>query len=147
MPVPHRRLLVVPFALAATAALAAGCSIEVSPGSVPAPFSVNPTPSESAGVPKYVCTAAYKILTDGALRLAEYQTGSGDDATEGMRKTFSEMAAKVDAEAALTTDAGLKEALRKISANLTAGAQQSDPKAYIDGEFQTVGQKLDGNCE
>jgi hypothetical protein len=145
--VPHRRHIVLPLALAATAVLAAGCSIEVSPGSVPVPFSVAPTPSASAGVPKYVCTAAYKILTDGAVRLAEYAANSGDKAAEGMRKTFTDMAAQVDAEAARTTDADLKQALRKISENLTTGAQQTDPKSYIDGEFQTVGQNLDGTCE
>lgn len=147
MPVPHRRLLVLPLALAATAALAAGCSIELSPSAVPAPFSVAPTPSESAGVPKYVCTAAYKILTDGAVRLAGYAAGSGDDAKEGMRQTFTDMAAKVDAEAALTYDTDLQQALRTVAADLTAGARQSDPKSYVDGGFQTVGQKLDGACE
>jgi hypothetical protein len=147
MPVPHRRHLVLPIALAATAVLTAGCSVELAPGAVPAPFSIAPTPSESAGVPKYVCTAAYKILTDGALRLAGYAGGSGDDAKQGMRQTFTDMAAKVDAEAALTPDTELKEALRTVSADLTAGAQQSDPKKYIDGGFQTVGQKLDGACE
>jgi hypothetical protein len=145
--VPHRRHIVLPLALAATAALAGGCTIEVTPGSVPVPFSVAPTPSASAGIPKYVCTATYKILTDGAVRLAEYAANSGNAATDGMRKTFTEMATQVDAEAARTTDADLKQALQKISENLSSGARQTDPKAYIDGEFQTVGQKLDGTCE
>jgi len=144
--VPLGRHIVLPLALAATAVLASGCSVELSPESVPAPFSVAPTPSASAGVPKYVCTTAYKILTDGALRLAGYAGGSGDEAKEGMRKTFTDMAAKVDAEAALTHDAELQKALRTVSADLTAGAQQSDPKSYVDGGFQTVGQKLDAAC-
>jgi hypothetical protein len=144
--VPHRRLTALPAALVATAALAAGCSIEVSPESVPVPFSIAPTPSASAGVPKYVCTAAYKILTDGAVRLAGYVTGSGDAAKKGMRDTFSEMATKVNAEADGTTDAGLQEALRAVAGDLTTASQQSDPKAYVNGGFQTVGQKLDGAC-
>lgn len=145
MPVPHRRHLALPLALTA-AALAAGCSVELSPGAVPAPFSIAPTPSASAGVPKYVCTAAYKILTDGALSLAGYLDGSGDEARDGMRKTFTDMAAKVDAEAALTTDADLKQALRTVSADLTAAAQRTDPRSYVDSGFQTVGQKLDNAC-
>lgn len=143
---PHRRLTALPLALAATAALAAGCSIAVSPESVPVPFSVAPTPSASAGVPKYVCTAAYKILTDGAVRLAAYVTGSGDEARKGMRDTFTQMAAKVTAEADGTSDTELAQALRAVAGDLTAAAQQNDPKAYVNGGFQTVGQKLDGAC-
>ena len=126
--------------------LVAGCSIEVSPESVPVPISIAPTPSASAGVPKYVCSAAYKILTDGAVRLALDAAKSGDTARDGMRDTFTDMAAKLDAEAAGTSDAGLATALRDISSDLTAGARQSDPRAYVDGGFTTVGQKLDEPC-
>jgi hypothetical protein len=146
--VPRRRLTAVPLALVATTALAAGCAIEISPGAVsaPVPFSVAPTPSASAGVPKYVCTAAYKILTDGAVKLAGYIRGSGPHNTQGLRDTFTEMAGKFTAEADRTTDPALGSALRSVAASLTAGAQQSDPKAYANGDFQTVGQKLDDAC-
>jgi hypothetical protein len=144
--VPHRRLTALPLALLATA-VTAGCSFEVSPDAVPVPFSIAPTPSASAGVPKYVCSTVYKILTDGAVRLAGYAAQSGDDARDGMRRTFTDMAADVDREAARTPDPELQQALRSISGDLTAGAARSDPKAYIDGGFQTVGQKLDGNCD
>ncbi|MFI5890276.1 hypothetical protein ACIA5D_09150 [Actinoplanes sp. NPDC051513] len=143
---PQRRLAALPLALVATAALAAGCSIEISPESVPVPFSVAPTPSASAGVPKYVCTAAYKILTDGAVRLAGYMTGDGEHARQGLRDTFADMAGKLDAEAAGTTDPALKQALGEVSSDLTAASQQQDPKAYVNGGFQTVGQKLDDAC-
>ncbi|WP_433293410.1 hypothetical protein ACQP2F_30550 [Actinoplanes sp. CA-030573] len=145
---PRRRLTAVPL-FAATVALAAGCSIEVSPDAVsaPIPFSVAPTPSSSAGVPKYVCTAGYKILTDGAVKLAGYIRGSGPHNTQGLRDTFTEMAAKFTAEAdKTTTDPALQSALREVAASLTAGAQQPDPKAYANGDFQTVGQKLDAAC-
>jgi len=144
--VPHRRLTALSLAVAATAALAAGCAIEVSPESVPVPFSVAPIPSASAGVPKYVCTAAYKILTDGAVRLAGYLAGSGDAAEKGMRDTLTDMAAKVTAEADRTTDPALQQALRAVAGDLTSGSRQSDPKAYVGGGFETVGQKLDGAC-
>ncbi|HEX5205849.1 hypothetical protein ACFQS1_01525 [Paractinoplanes rhizophilus] len=143
---PQPRLAAVPLALVATAALAAGCSIDISPESVPVPFSVAPTPSGSAGVPKYVCTAAYKILTDGAVRLAGYVRGDGEHNRQGLRDTFAGMAAKLDAEAAGVTDPALKEALGAMSADLTAAAQGPDPKAYANGGFQTVGQKLDSAC-
>lgn len=147
---PQRRLAALPAALLAvllsTAALA-GCSIEISPDSaVPVPFSVAPTPSASAGVPAYVCTAAYKILTDGAVRLAETMTGAGDKADQGMRDTFTDMAAKLTAEAAGTSDGPLREALTAVAADLTAGARQPDPRSYVNGGFQTVGQKLDPAC-
>jgi hypothetical protein len=146
--VPHRRRTALPLALVATAAVAAGCAIEVSPDAVkvPVPFSVAPTPSASAGVPKYVCTAAYKILTDGAVRLAEYMTGSSDRADKGMRDTFTDMATKLTAEADGTTDTDLAQALRTVSADLTTAAQRPDPKSYVNGGFVTVGQKLDGAC-
>jgi hypothetical protein len=134
MPVPHRRLAAPPLVLAlplvlATAALATGCSIAVAPGSVPVPFSVAPTPSASA------------------VRLAEFAGNSGDKAADGMRQTFTDMAGQVDAEAARTTDADLKKALGEISTTLTDGARQPDPKTFVNGDFQTVGQKLDGHCD
>ncbi|WP_433361975.1 hypothetical protein ACQPZX_29520 [Actinoplanes sp. CA-142083] len=143
---PQRRLAALPLALVATAALAAGCSIEISPESVPVPFSVAPTPSGSAGVPKYVCTAAYKILTDGAVRMAGYIRGDGEHNRQGLRDTFNDMAAKLNTEAAGVTDPSLKQALGEVSSDLTAAAQGSDPKAYANGGFQTVGQKLDDAC-
>jgi hypothetical protein len=148
--VPHAllRRTAVPLALIATVALAAGCEVDLKTGDsgMPVPFSVAPTPSGSAGVPEYVCTAAYKILTDGAVRLAGYINGAGDAAKQGMRDTFTDMAAKMTAEADKTTDAKLEQALRTVAGDLTAGAREADPKAYADGGFQTVGQKLDDAC-
>lgn len=141
---PQRRLTALPLALLASVALAA-CSVEISPESLPVPFSVAPTPSASAGVPKYVCTAAYKILTDGAVRLAGF-LGDGEHNRQGMRDTLTGMAAKLDTEATRVTDADLKQALGAVSADLTAGAQGADPKGYVNGGFQTVGQKLDAAC-
>ncbi|GAA0471623.1 hypothetical protein Ade02nite_51100 [Paractinoplanes deccanensis] len=143
---PRRRLTLLPLALAATAALAAGCEIDIAPEAIPAPISIAPTPSASAGVPKYVCSAVYKTLTDGALKLAQYAASSSDEAKANMKRTFTDMAAQVDAEVARVSDPQLRTALQDISADLTAGAQQSDPAAYIEGDFQTVGQKLDGKC-
>ncbi|NMO54745.1 hypothetical protein HH310_26600 [Actinoplanes sp. TBRC 11911] len=122
----------------ALAMLAAGCSIKVSPDAVPAPISLAPTPAASAGVPKYVCSTAYKILTDGAVRLAADRSRAGE--------TLTGMASELDAEAAGTGDPGLQQALRDMSADLTAGAQRDDPWAYVEGNFTTVGQKLDGHC-
>jgi len=146
--VPQRRLAALPLALPATAGLAAGCAIEISPESnVPVPFSVAPTPSASAGVPKYVCTAAYKILTDGAVHLAESLTASGDKQRQGLHDSLTEMATKLNTEAAGTTDAQLRDALNAVAADLTSGAQQADLKAYVNGGFQTVGQKLDPACD
>jgi hypothetical protein len=144
--VPHRRLTALPLALLASVALA-GCAVDIKPGSVPAPFSVAPVPSASAGQPAYICTAVYKILTDGAVTLAEYVAGSGDDAKQGMRQTFSSMATEVSAQSAVATDPDLKRAIDAIAADLTAGSRQADPAAYVNGRFQTVGQKLDGVCQ
>ncbi|MEU8818508.1 hypothetical protein [Actinoplanes sp. NPDC048796] len=140
----RRRLL--PAALIATAALAAGCEIDIAPEAVPPPISINPTPSGSAGVPEYVCTAVYKTLTEGALKLAPWIGSSSDEAKAKIKQTFTDMAAQVDAEVARTTEPGLKSALQDISGDLTAGARLSDPAAYVKGDFQTVGQKLDGKC-
>ncbi|MEV4348466.1 hypothetical protein AB0J83_28765 [Actinoplanes sp. NPDC049596] len=142
---PRRHLALLP--LLATAALAAGCEVDLAPGAVPAPISINPTPSESAGVPKYVCSAVYKTLTEGALKVAQYAASSSDEAKANIKQTFTDMAAEVDAEVTRTTDASLKTALQDISSDLKGGAQQSDPTAYLKGDFQTVGQKLDGNCD
>jgi hypothetical protein len=144
--VPQRRLTALPLAVIATASLA-GCAIELSPESVPIPFSVAPTPSGSAGVPAYVCTAAYKILTDGAVQLAVKMSSSSDSAKQDMRDAFTDMATKLDREAAGTADQDLKQALAAVSSDLTAAAQQPDPKAYVNGGFQTVGQKLDSACK
>ncbi|GAA0565705.1 hypothetical protein GCM10010172_56630 [Paractinoplanes ferrugineus] len=142
---PPRRLTALPLALIATVSLT-GCAIELSPESVPLPFSVAPTPAGSAGVPAYVCTAAYKILTDGAVQLATKMSSSSDSAKQDMRDAFTDMATKLGKEAAGTTDQALKQALSTVAADLTAAAQQPDPKAYVNGDFQTVGQKLDNAC-
>jgi hypothetical protein len=145
--VPQRRLAALPLALLATAALAA-CSIEipVSGDSMPAPFSMAPTPSASAGVPKYVCTAAYKILTDGAVQLGQSLVSDNARARQGMHDALTQMATKLDAEAAGTSDVKLQAALHAVAADLSAGAAQPDPKTYVDGGFQDVGQKLDDAC-
>ena len=142
---PQRRLTAVALALIATAGLA-GCAIELSPESIPVPFSVAPTPSASAGIPAYVCTAAYKILTDGAVQLAVKMASSSDNAKQDMRDVLTGMAAKLDKEAAGTPDPDLQQALSAVSADLESGSQQADPKTYVNGGFQTVGQKLDGAC-
>ncbi|GIF20779.1 hypothetical protein BJ973_001315 [Actinoplanes tereljensis] len=145
---PQRRLTALTIALVATAGLTAGCAIEISPeaAGVPVPFSLAPTPSASAGVPAYTCTAAYKILTDGAVQLAGVAGSSSDSAKQKMRDTFTDMAGKLDKEAALTSGPELKQALSAVSSDLTAAAQQPDPKAYVNGGFETVGQKLDDAC-
>lgn len=144
---PHRRLAAVPLTLLATAALAAGCAIEVKADTLPIPFSVAPTPPASAGVPKYVCTAAYKILTDGAVHLAGYVKGTGDAARKGIRESFTTMSTQLTAEADRTPDIALKRALLAVAGDLTAAAEQDNPKTYVDGGFQTVAQKLDTACE
>jgi hypothetical protein len=139
--VPYRRVL----ALLATVTLLSGCEIELDPGAIPPPISIAPTPSASAGVPKYVCSQTYKILTEGAVRLLQQANASGVEAEAAMRQTITGMATQVDEELTRTTDPGLREALQAISADLTAGAQQ--PKTYATGDFSTVGQKLDGHCD
>jgi hypothetical protein len=145
--VPQRRLTAVTLALVATAALAAACEIDVKPGSIPAPFSIAPVPSASADQPKYVCTAVYKILTDGAVRLAEFATGSTDEAKQGMRDTFADMATETTAAGVKSTDPVLRERIDKIAEQLNAGSRETDPKAYLNGGFTTVGQNLDGACD
>jgi hypothetical protein len=146
--VPQRRRTALALTLAAALALTAGCEfdVEVAPGSVPAPFSVAPVPAASAGRPGYVCTAVYKILTDGALRLAEYATGSGDDARTGMRKTFADMATRVAAAGAGSSDPAQREVVAAFAADLTEGSRAADPRTFLDEEFATIGQKLDGTC-
>ncbi|GIF14582.1 hypothetical protein [Actinoplanes teichomyceticus] len=141
-----RRRTAAPIALIATAALAAGCEIEVSPESLPAPFSVAPVPSASAGQPKYVCTAVYKILTDGAVKAAAYATGSGDDARKALQKTFADMAGQVSAAGARSDDVTQRAAVDEVAAALTQGSRSADPKAFLNGEFVTVGQKIDATC-
>ena len=128
--------------LAATAALSAACSVEVSPGSVPVPFSVAPVPSASASRPEYICTMAYKILTDGAVRLAQHASGADD----ALRQTFTDLAAQLNEQAAKATDGELRKALTAIAEELAAGARQSDPKAFLNGDFETIGRHLDAVC-
>ena len=146
MPQPRRTALAI--ALVASSALA-GCSgsIEIPVGSVQAPISIRPTPSGSYGVPKYVCTEVYKILTDGAFQLAGSLGGTSDKAKQTMRDEFAAMSAKVTGAGAETTDVKLQEATAKIAASLSAAAQNPDPAAYVNGEFQTVGENLDGACQ
>jgi hypothetical protein len=143
--VPHRRLAGLALVLLAAASSAA-CEITVAPGSLPTPFSIAPVPSASAGQPAYVCTAVYKILTDGAVRLGGYVGGSTDAAKKGMQQTLAEMSTKVSAEGAKTTDATLRDAVNNVSAELAGGSQLADPKSFINGDFQTVGQKMDAAC-
>ncbi|WP_250002602.1 hypothetical protein [Actinoplanes sp. M2I2] len=143
--VPPHRLAALPLALLAATCLTA-CEIDIAPGSIPPPISIAPTPSGSAGVPKYVCSQVYKVLTEGALRLAEQGASSGDEAKAEMKKTFSDMATEVEEEVSRATDPGLQAALREISDDLASGGRAADPQAYIDGGFQSVGQKLDGHC-
>ena len=146
-PVPRRRLTapLLSTALLLSAALLAGCEIELAPGAIPAPISIAPTPSGSAGVPKYVCSQTYKVLTEGGVQLAQQYAGSGDEATAAMKQTLTGMAAQVDDELTRTSDPGLRSALQEISADLTRGAEQ--PRSYVDSGLRTVGQKLDGHCE
>lgn len=143
----RRRTAAVPAALLVIAALAAGCEIKVDPGSVSAPFSVAPVPSASAGQPMYVCTAVYKILTEGAVKAAAYATGSDATAKDGLRKTFTDMAGQVTAAGAKSDDPAQKTAVDEVAAALTKGGQATDPQAFLNGEFSTIGQKIDGTCQ
>jgi hypothetical protein len=144
--VPQRRRTAVPTAmiaaLAATASLSA-CSVEIAPGAVPAPFSVAPVPSASVGQPKYVCTEVYRILTDGAVKLAGQATGGGE---QGLRDTFTAMSADIRTAGATSVDAVQREKVEAIAAALDEGAKSDDPRGYLAGGFPTVGQELDGTC-
>ncbi|MEU8663650.1 hypothetical protein [Actinoplanes philippinensis] len=144
---PHRRRTAVTTALlTASAALASGCDgieIEIPAGSLPAPVSIAPIPSASAGQPAYVCTAVYKVLTEGAVRLAEHTVN--DDA-EGLKRTFADMAAQIAAAGDRSTDAAQRAAADGIADALTAASQGADPKAFLNGDFATIGQRLDGTC-
>ncbi|GAA2870970.1 hypothetical protein Acy02nite_29110 [Actinoplanes cyaneus] len=143
---PLRRRIAVPVTLLAVVALAAGCEIKVNPGSVSAPFSVAPVPSASAGQPAYVCTAIYKILTDGAVKAAAYATGTDDAAKDGLRQTFGEMATQVTAAGAKSEAPAQRTAADLIAARLTAASTATDPKAFLNGEFSTISQKIDDTC-
>ncbi|MDI6104915.1 hypothetical protein QLQ12_40650 [Actinoplanes sp. NEAU-A12] len=140
---PHRRRAAVTVAMvAALAGLASGCDgieIEVPAGSLPVPVSIAPAPSASVGRPEYVCTAVYKVLTDGIVRLA----GGG---AEEMRRVLADMATQVTAAGATAIDPAQRKAADSIAATLSEGAGQPDPKAFVDGEFATIGQRLDGTC-
>ncbi len=143
----HRRRTAMTTALlVASAALAAGCDgieIEIPAGSLPAPVSIAPIPSASAGQPEYVCTAVYKVLTEGAVRLAEHTVNND---AEGLKRTFADMAAEVSAAGDRSTDAGQRTATEAIADALAGAARGNDPKAFLNGEFTTIGQKLDGTC-
>ncbi|MEU4160162.1 hypothetical protein [Actinoplanes sp. NPDC026670] len=144
---PHRRRTAVTAALVmASAALAAGCDgieIEIPAGSLPAPVSIAPIPSASAGQPEYVCTAVYKVLTEGAVRLAEHTVN--DDA-EGLKRTFADMAAEISAAGGRSVDAAQRAAAGEIADALAGASRQGDPKAFLNGDFATIGQKIDGTC-
>jgi hypothetical protein len=142
---PQRRLAGLTLAVAASAALAA-CEINIDPSSMPAPFSQAPVPSASTGQPGYVCTAIYQILTSGAARLSSSIGGTSDRDRRASQATLADMATRISAEGAKTTDPGLRQATDDMAAELTAASKQSNPKAYVDGDFTTVGQKLDGHC-
>ncbi|MBB2943696.1 hypothetical protein FB565_003425 [Actinoplanes lutulentus] len=138
---------------AATMSLSA-CEFDVapgsiSPGSIPVPFSVAPVPSASVGQPAYVCTAIYKILTDGAVRLAGHISSDGS-ATGGdqdeLRDTFAAMAADIEKAGATSTDPAQREKIMALATSLDQGAKAADPQAYLSGEFPTIGQELDGTC-
>jgi hypothetical protein len=145
--VPHRRRTAVATALlVASAALAAGCDgieIEIPAGSLPAPVSIAPIPSASAGQPEYVCTAVYKVLTEGAVRLAEHTVNND---AEGLKRTFADMSAEISAAGARSTDAAQRTAAEGIADALAGASRQGDPKAFLNGDFTTIGQKLDGTC-
>jgi hypothetical protein len=142
----RRRTALTTVVLAVSAALAAGCDgveIEIPAGSLPAPVSIAPIPSASAGQPEYVCTAVYKVLTEGAVRLAEYTVN--DDA-EGLKRTFADMAAQISAAGDKSLDAAQRATAGQIADALAGASQGSDPKAFLNGDFATIGQKLDGTC-
>ncbi|MEU8239589.1 hypothetical protein AB0C07_15205 [Actinoplanes missouriensis] len=147
--VPHRRRTAAPPALiaalatgAAVTASLSGCDVEIAPEAIPVPFSVASAPSASAGQPTYVCTAVYKILTDGAVRLA----GSATGGEQGLRDTFAAMSAEVRTAGAASADAAQREQVTAIATALEQAAKADDPQAFLDGEFTTIGQKLDGTC-
>ncbi|MEV0898113.1 hypothetical protein [Actinoplanes sp. NPDC049802] len=142
----RRRTAVTVTLIAALAVSAAGCDgieIEVPAGSLPAPVSIAPVPSASAGQPRYVCSTVYKILTEGAVRLAEHT--ANDDAA-GLQKTFADMAGQVTAAAEQSADPAQRDAADEIAAALTEASRQPDPEAFLTGEFATIGQKIDGTC-
>ncbi|WP_307798413.1 hypothetical protein [Actinoplanes flavus] len=144
---PQRRRTAVTTALiAGLAVAAAGCDgieIEVPAGSLPAPVSIAPVPSASAGQPKYVCSTVYKILTEGAVRLAEHT--ANDDAA-GLQRTFADMASQVTTAGERSSDPAQRAATGEIAAALTEGSRQTDPEAFLTGEFATIGRRLDGTC-
>lgn len=142
---PQRRLIGLTLAVAASAALAA-CAIKVDPSSMPAPFSQAPVPSASVGQPAYVCTAVYQILTSGAARLTDSVGGKSARDHQATQATLADMATRISAEGAKTTNAGLRKATGDIAAELTAASKRPDPTSYVNGDFDTVGRKLDGHC-
>ena len=97
----------------------------------------------SAGQPEYVCTAVYKILTDGAVRLAEHTVNND---AEGLKRTFADMSAQVSAAGDQSTDAAQRTATEAISDALADGSRLTDPKTFLEGDFATIGRKLDGTC-
>jgi hypothetical protein len=114
---------------------------------MPAPFSQAPVPSASTGQPGYVCTTVYQILTSGAAKLSGSIGGKSSSAREETQATLADMATRISAEGAKTTDTDLRQAIDDIAAELTAASKQPDPRSYLDGDFTTVGRKLDGHCD
>ncbi|MFC7532901.1 hypothetical protein [Actinoplanes sp. GCM10030250] len=148
--VPQRRRTTLSLALAAcliaSGVLAAGCEIEAEPGSLPIPVSIAPAPSASAGQPKYVCSAVQAILLQGGVRLAEYATGDGAEAREGMQQTFADMAGQITTAGEQSSDPAQRAAADAIAGDLTRASQSGDPETFLNGEFVTIGQKLDATC-
>ena len=143
MSVPHRRRTAVTVAVVTVlAGLAAGCDgieIEVPPGSLPAPVSIAPALSASAGQPAYVCSAVHKVLTDGVIRLAG---AGGQDA----QRMLADMAGQVTTAGEASLDPAQRAAADSIAASLTEASRRPDPTTFVTGELTTLGRHLDGTC-
>jgi hypothetical protein len=141
-----RRTICTAAVLAVSAMLAAGCDgieIEVPAGTLPAPVSIAPIPSASAGQPEYVCTAVFKILTEGSVRLAEHAVSND---AEGLKRTFADMSTQVSEAGNRSADTAQRNAAAAIADALADGSRQADPTAFMEGEFVTIAQKMDGTC-
>jgi hypothetical protein len=141
-----RRTIWTAALLATSAMIVAGCDgieIEVPSGSLPAPVSIAPIPSASAGQPEYVCTAVFKILTEGSARLAEHTVNND---VEGLQRTFADMSAQVAEAGGKSSDTAQRAAAAAIADALSDGSRLADPKSFLEGDFATIGQRLDGTC-